>query len=221
MRIAEGVAWRKNPVESLLGSAFVVVVAGLAIGVGTQILQGMLPRNVGQLSNSGAVWALGAAAVGAAMRSDRLAAAAGGIALVIASYSYYGAVDWFERIGSNGQGAKMWAVIGLAVGPFFGVLGRWIRVDPSRRWPALAAVAGVLIGEGAELVWFVGVDDLWPAGITEMTIGAIIGAVAAAVSGRDRPAHEAPVHRLLTLGAAGATAVFTLSALHAIAGGGI
>ena len=221
MTVTTGVEWRKGRVESLLGSVMFVVVAGLTIGVGTQILQGLLPRNIGQLSNSGAVWALGAVVVGAAMRSERLAAAAGGAALVIASYSYYGAVDRFEHLGSNGTSARMWAVIGLAVGPVFGVLGQWIRVDATRRWAALAVIAGVLIGEGAELVWFVGVHDLWPAGISEMTIGGVIGLVSLAHSGRDRPAHLAPTDRLVTLGAGGTAAVITLVAMHAIGGGGL
>lgn len=219
--IATDLEWRKGRVESLLGSVMFAVVAGLTIGIGTQILQGLLPRNIGQLSNSGAVWALGAVVVGAAMRSERLAAAAGGAALVIASYSYYGAVDRFEHLGSNGTSARMWAVIGLAVGPVFGVLGQWIRADAARRWAALAVIAGMLIGEGAELVWFVGVHDLWPAGITEMAVGGIVGLVSLANSGRGRPSHLAPADRLLSLGAGSAAAVVTLVAMHAIGGGAL
>jgi len=221
MTVATGIEWNKSRVESLLGSAMFVVVAGLTIGVGTQILQGVLPRNLGQLSNSGAVWAIGSAVVGAAMRSDRVAAAAGGITLVIASYSYYAAVDRFEHIASNGTSARMWAVIGLAAGPFFGLLGRWIRVDATKRWAALAVIAGVLIGEGAELVWFVDVHDLWPAGIAETTVGGIAGLVALARSGNGHPPHLAPAQRLLTLGAGGAAAVITLAAMHSIGGGAL
>jgi hypothetical protein len=115
----------------------------------------------------------------------------------------------------------MWAVIGLAVGPCFAVLGRWIRVDPWRRSPALAVLGGVLIGEGTELVWYVGVDDLWPAGIAEMTIGGLFGLAAVALAGRDRPVHRAPAHRLLTLACGGIAGVVTLASIHAIGGGGL
>jgi hypothetical protein len=218
----DAAGWRRNHVESLIGSVVTIVVAGLAIGIGTQILQGVLPRNVGQLANSGAMWALGAAAVGAVMRSDHFAAAAGGIALVIASYSYYDAVDWFEHSSSNGSGARMWAMVGLAVGPVFGVLGRWIRVDLAKRWVAVAAVAGVLLGEGAELIWFAGVRDLWPAGITEMAIGGLLGVAALARSDLGHPQHpDAPLRRLLVLAVAGAAGAVTLASINAIGSGRI
>lgn len=47
---------------------FVAVAGGLALGIGTQVLQGELPGSWGVLANSGTAWAFGAFAVGASMR---------------------------------------------------------------------------------------------------------------------------------------------------------
>ncbi|MBA3803874.1 MAG: hypothetical protein H0X22_13370 [Acidimicrobiia bacterium] len=185
-----------------VGAAAVAIVAGLVVGIGTQVLQGVLPDSGGVLANSGVVWALGAFAVGTLMPSVRAAALGGATTMVLASLSYYWAVDWFEGISSQGRGALIWSVAGLVAGPVFGVAGHLVKSRPDVRWLALAPVAGALIGEGAHLVWFVGVDDLWPAGVVEMTLGA---AVTMACAWRDR-------RPILVLGAvAAAVAVHRLA----------
>ncbi len=143
----------------------------------------MLPASLGVLANSGVMWALGAFAAGTLMPSVRAAALGGATTMVLASLSYYWAVDWFEGISSQGRGALIWSVAGLVAGPVFGVAGHLVKSRPDVRRLALAPVAGALIGEGAHLVWFVGVDDLWPAGVVEMTLGA---AMATACIWRDR-----------------------------------
>lgn len=153
------------------------IFGGLAVGIGTQILQGELPGSWGVLANSGVAWAVGAFLLGMLLPTDRAAAVAGGLAMALASVSYYWAVEWFEGISSGGRGARIWAVAGLVAGPFFGVAGRWFRARPRWRWLALAPVAGILVGEGVHLVWTVDNDDLRPAGVSELVLAAALVAV--------------------------------------------
>jgi len=94
--------------------------------------------------------------------------------MVLASVSYYWALEWFEGISSGGRGALVWALAGLVAGPAFGAAGWWCRAKPQQRWLALAPLAGVLLGEGLHLVRYVGVDDLWPAGAVELVAGAAV-----------------------------------------------
>lgn len=155
----------------------IAVLGGLVVGIGTQELQGVLPGSWGVIANSGVAWALCAFAIGVVMPTDRAAALGGATAMVLASCSYYWAVDWSEGITSDARSAAIWSLAGLVAGPAFGVAGHWVRTRADLRWLALAPVAGVLVAEGAHLLWFVGVDHLWPAGVVEMTLGAAITAV--------------------------------------------
>ena len=157
--------------------AAVAVLGGLVLGIGTQELQGVLPGSWGVLANSGVAWALGAFAIGAVMTSDRAAALGGAVAMVLATVSYYRAVEWSDGISSDGRGPLVWSLAGLVAGPAFGVAGHWARTRADLRWLALAPVAGILLAEGGHLLWTVGVDDLWPAGAVEVTAGAAITAV--------------------------------------------
>jgi hypothetical protein len=174
--------------------AAIAVLGGLVVGIGTQELQGVLPGSWGVIANSGVAWALCAFAIGTLMPSDPAAIVGGATAMVLASVSYYWAADRFEGVSSNGRSALIWSVAGLVAGPAFGVAGRWVRSRRDMRWLALAPVAGVLIAEGGHLLWFVGVDDLWPAGVVELTLGAVL--TAACVLHDRRP--------LLVLGVIGA-----------------
>jgi len=85
-----------------VGAAAVAIVAGLVVGIGTQVLQGVLPDSWGVLANSGVVWALGAFALGTLMPSVRAAALGGTTTMVLASLSYYWAVDWFGESARRG-----------------------------------------------------------------------------------------------------------------------
>lgn len=162
--------WRRGPAPALV----VGLVGGLAVGVGTQILQGVLPGSWNVLANSGVAWAVGAFLLGMLLTSDASAAVAGGIAMALAALSYYWAVDWFEGLSSDGRGAQIWALAGLVAGPFFGVAGRWFRARPAWRWLALAPVAGILVGEGTHLIWFVDRDELRPAGVFELVLATLV-----------------------------------------------
>jgi hypothetical protein len=187
----------------------VAVLAGLVVGIGTQALQGALPGSWGVLANSGVAWALCAFAVGTVLPSDRAAALGGAATMVLASVSYYQAVEWFEGISSDARSTVIWSLAGLVAGPVFGVAGRWARGRRDLRWLALAPVAGILLAEGAHLLWFVGVDELWPAGVVEVGLGAALTAVCVLQERRS----------LLVLGVVGATVAFHRLAYELIGAG--
>jgi Family of unknown function (DUF6518) len=159
-----------------LATIAIAAVAGFVLGCLTQILQGLLPADAGTiLANSGAAWACAALGVGMLMSSDGKAAVAGAITLVVAAFTFYEAVSWFENVSSGSTGAVVWSLAGLVAGPVFGIVGRWARAHPTRRPFALALVAGVLIAEGLFLIFWVGVDNLWSAGLVEVVIGTSVG----------------------------------------------
>lgn len=172
---------RSLPFQSVQAAALAVLV-GVGIGLVTLQLQGLLPGSWSHLANSGAVWALGAFALGAVVASVRVAALSGAAAMLLASCSYYAAADGLDALSSS-RGALIWSVAGLVAGPVFGGAGWVVRNCADRRWLALAVVAGVVIFEGVYLVWLVGVDDLWPAGLVELVVG---GALAVLCAIRDR-----------------------------------
>jgi hypothetical protein len=148
--------------------AATVAVAGLVLGVGTQILQGVLPDGWSVLANSGVVWAIGAFALGAILPDPRSAAIGGAIELVIASCIFYVAVDWFEGSSSNPRSALIWSCAGIVAGSAFGAAGYLARRSAVWREPAWAFVAGAIAAEGVYLTWQVGNTTLRPAGLVEL-----------------------------------------------------
>lgn len=128
--------------------AGLVVVTGAVLGIGTQILQGALPGGWGVLANSGVMWALGAFALGYLLPTRRWAVVGGAVQLVVASCTYYVAVDWFEGIRSGPHGAVIWSAAGIVAGTVFGFAGHLAASRVARRattgrwsparWPAKA-----------------------------------------------------------------------------------
>ena len=151
---------------------------GVALGVATQALQGSLGGSSAVLANSGAVWALVAFALGLVMPSSRVAAVGGAACLVAASISYYVAVDVFEGISSAPRGAIVWSMAGIVAGSAFGFAGFVARHNDEQRRSAWALLAGVVMGEGIHLTWYVGNAELRPAGIAELAVAGIIVALA-------------------------------------------
>jgi Family of unknown function (DUF6518) len=149
-------------------------VAGVALGFATQTLQGSLGGSSAVLANSGAVWVLVAFALGLVMPTSPVAAIGGAMCLVAASISFYIAVDWFEGIASSPRGPVVWSITGIVAGAAFGLAGFRARHSTQHRRSAWALLAGVLIGEGIHTTWYVGNDQLRPAGIAELAIAAII-----------------------------------------------
>lgn len=186
-------------------SVAIIVSAGLAVGIVTQILQGVLPDGWGVLANSGVMWALMAFALGAAMPTVRWASVGGATQLVIASVVYYVAVDWYEGISSDPRGAIIWSAAGLVAGPVFAVAGHWCARRSDLRHPALALVSGVLLGEGTYLTWFVGNPDLRPAGIVELGIATALAVVCTVGPLRSSPGPSRLLVPAVTIVAATAT----------------
>jgi Family of unknown function (DUF6518) len=164
----------RNSLTTAAISIISAALAGVALGFVTQILQGSLAGSSSVLANSGAMWILVAFALGLVMPSSRTAAIGGAVALVAASISYYVAVDWFEGTSSTPRSAVVWSIAGIVAGSTFGFAGFLARHDQRRRRSAWALLAGVLVGEGIHLTWYVGNAQLRPAGIAELAVAAIV-----------------------------------------------
>lgn len=163
------------------------LVAGALLGILTQIGQGALPDDAAALlANSGGAWLVAAFAVGALMSSTERAAIAGAVTLVVASFTFYEAVDLFEGVGSDHRGALIWAAAGSVAGPVFAVAGFWARRSPGLRPISLALLSGVLIAEAMHLLWWVGIDTLHGVAVVELLIGAGVLAVAVRLAGLRR-----------------------------------
>lgn len=132
----------------------VVVGAGLALGVATHVLQGVLPDSFGRLADSGAVWAVFAFAIGSFVPRGVRDTAAAGAGTLLAALVGYCATALFT--GALPAGTAGWAATALIGGPVFGVAGGWLRDEaswlvgevPWRRISALAALGGVLVADG-------------------------------------------------------------------------
>ena len=163
------------------------LVAGVLLGVLTQIGQGALPEDAAALlANSGGAWIVASFAVGAVMSGARQAAVAGATTLVAASFTFYEAVELFEGIGSGRRGALIWATAGLVTGPIFGAAGFAARRLPDRRPLALALLGGALTAEAMHLLWWVGNDSLRGVGIAELTIASGVLGSSVYLAGRRR-----------------------------------
>ncbi|MEU6139443.1 DUF6518 family protein [Streptomyces sp. NPDC047081] len=133
-------------------------VAGLLLGVLTNLGQGWLPGGWNQLANSGAVWSAVAFVAGALLARDGSAsrAAVGGLAaeagLVLGYYGY-------AEFGRDGMGDLLFPLVWLGMacvaGPLFGVAAHWWRRSPDvrRRIIGLAAFAGLFGMEGVTAAW--------------------------------------------------------------------
>ncbi|XVQ07239.1 DUF6518 family protein [Spirillospora sp. CA-255316] len=140
-----------SPLRIAAIRAAVSLVAGLALGVVTNLAQGWLPGSWNQIANSGAVWSAVAFVVGAlsANRGVSSAAAAGLTAEAGLVIGYYA----FAEFGRDGMGAPApalaWLVMAVVAGPLFGVAGAWWRRGRAhRRIVGGAALAGVIGAEG-------------------------------------------------------------------------
>jgi hypothetical protein len=172
-------------------SAAVVIAAiawGLAVGVGTQVMQGVLLGGWNVLANSSVAWCIAAFAFGLALGRvgvSRVVIAAGGsLSLIVASYAYYAAVGWFEGSGSNGRSALLWAMAGTVAGAFFAAAGSVARAPGPERLAAWALVAGILLQEGRYLGWHVGVGSLRSAAVVELVLGGLLATYVVIASGR-------------------------------------
>jgi Family of unknown function (DUF6518) len=182
-----------------------VAVAGLGLGVLTVYGQ-RLPGGWSALANSGAAWLAFAFAVGALMRSDPAAAAAGAGMLTGAVIGYYLAVPIVvDGAAANMRSVVIWTGTALIGGPVFGIAGRWWRHEPAqKREIALGLLGGVFVAEGMNDV--VNVPTVRTAGWILLAVGVAIPIVPA------RSSKE----RLLGLAAMVPVALITFGAYHVI-----
>jgi hypothetical protein len=133
-----------------LSRLLAVTVAGLAAGVATSYLQGVLPGSSNFLANSGAVWTViafvlalwVAVAVGTAV-------AAGVLALLGEVLGYYAIAAPVRHIATSSAERTLWLVAALVVGSIAGGLAHLVRRGSgAQRVASAAAICGVVAGEG-------------------------------------------------------------------------
>ena len=147
-----------SPAQASRGSLFVFIalVAGLAIGALTLLLQGLLPNSILQIANSGAVWSIAAFVLGWRAPSARVAMIAGVIALAGEVTGYYTAAYFSDLMDiSAGTMAIVgyWLFVALLAGPLFGWAGYQSRHGTGlREQIARAALGAAFVGEGLHLL---------------------------------------------------------------------
>ncbi|WP_433075488.1 DUF6518 family protein [Dactylosporangium sp. CA-052675] len=129
---------------------------GIALGVVSLMLNHVLPGGSSRLVNSGAVWAAGAFAAGAAVRAGWWRVwLAGTVVLVGAVAGYYGGLVVFEGRHAGADvlaGPLGWGAVGLLAGPVFATAGAWWRDERrGRRVVGVCVLGGVFLAEAAYL----------------------------------------------------------------------
>ncbi len=133
-------------------------VAGIALGVLTNLAQGWLPGSFNQIANSGALWSVPAFAARRGGRREDGRTYVGARRPVHHDRSgrrHYG----YAELGRSGMGSLAWPLVWLVMavlsGPLFGVAGAWWRRGHTtrRRVAGLAALAGVFGTEAILATW--------------------------------------------------------------------
>jgi len=135
--------------------------AGLVVGGLTAYAQEWLPAEVGSLANSAGSWAL--VAFGLAMLAPTRASAATVGALVLAALlAGYVLAAAIRGDTSSARLIIFWGLAALLVGPPLGLAAHWVRAgQPMLAAIGVAAMSGVLVGEGAYGLAFVA-DTTYP-----------------------------------------------------------
>ena len=130
--------------------AMLVVGAGLATGVLTQVGQAWLPSDWSQAANAISPWLLVAFLVGATMPDMLRAAVAGAVTLLLAQVGYNAMLLIQLGYASSATATLFWGLGALAGGPVFGIAGRASRVGTERqRAAALGLLVAVFVLDGA------------------------------------------------------------------------
>jgi len=114
---------------------------GIALGIATQLLQGILPGPLNWIANALSGWLLVAFLVGATMSRPQVAAAACVVMLLAALAGYYATVQVRFGYGAGSSILIVWGLGAVAGGSVFGAAGWWWRHGEAR---ARAAAAGLL-----------------------------------------------------------------------------
>jgi hypothetical protein len=154
--------------------------AGLAAGALTAYLQAVLPADWNTVANSGAVWTLVAFAVAAAVARSVAAAAGVGLLVLVGEVAgYYFYTAGIRHIPVLHSQEVLWTTAALWIGPLTGWAAFFTRWGtPTQRVISVAAMCGVVAGEGAYLIRIGGMPK---SGWVEVIVGALIAAVALVV----------------------------------------
>lgn len=126
-----------------------VLGAGLALGVVTQVLQGILPGAINWIANALSGWLLVAFLAGSRMPSPRVAAFMTPLMLLAALAGYYATVQVRFGYGTNTSILVFWGLGAVAGGLVFGVAGWWWRHgEPRARAAAIGLLAALFVAEG-------------------------------------------------------------------------
>ena len=125
-----------------------VLVAGLATGVVTQLGQSLLPTDWSQAANAISPWLFVAFLVGSAMPGWRAAGLAGAATLVLALIGYYAMTTLRFGIGGSTASLVFWGLGAVVGGPVFGAAGWWWRHGSHRsRASAIGLLTAAFIAE--------------------------------------------------------------------------
>jgi len=201
-RSAPGQAWRLS----------VLVVAGLAAGIATQLGQSLLPDGWSQAANAISPWLLVAFLLGSRMPDRRWAALAGIAALVLALVGYYAVIELRYGYGASTSSLLLWGVAALVGGPVFGVAGwSWRFEGGWRRAAAIGLMSACAIAEG---VYLIAILPDPAVGAAFVLVGALVPLVFAR-SAADRGRAHVAVIPALALGALGYLVFIALANLIA------
>ncbi len=130
----------------------VAIAAGVILGALDLAAQKLLPYPWANLANSGAVWALGAFALGWSTGPARWrVAGAGAVLLVTAVEAYYlsAAVVQHDSLGNlTSSTTRVWLVFAVVVGALFAPAGAWARsADRVHSLVGIAMAGSVLFAE--------------------------------------------------------------------------
>ncbi|MDT4922266.1 MAG: hypothetical protein QOI15_3168 [Pseudonocardiales bacterium] len=164
----------------------VAAIAGLLAGALTCLLQGVVPADWNTAVNSGAVWTVVAFGAAALLAQTQSAAVIAGLLVLVGEVAgYYLYLADVRHLPGLRSEELLWTVAALWIGPLTGLAAyraRW--GDTAARMTALAAIAGVVAGEGVYLVRIAGMIK---SGWLEIGVGAAVAAAAMAL--RPAPAH--------------------------------
>lgn len=186
------------------------VLAGLILGVVTQLLQGILPGALNWIANALSGWLIVAFLAGSRAGRPRTAAIASIVLLVAALVAYYATVQVRFGYGAGRSILVFWGFGAVAGGLVFGAAGWWWRHGSSRaRALATGLLAALLVCEG---VYFLAILPDPAVGL-----GSIVGGLAVPLvfgrSWRDRGLAYAGMLPGLALGTLGYAVTLVLYGL--------
>jgi hypothetical protein len=128
----------------------VALSTGLVAGVATSYLQKVLPDGANFVANSGAVWVITAFLVTLPVaRRIGPAVASGTLSMLGEVLGDYAIASPVRHVATSLAERALWTVAALILGPLIGWAAHYARSGtPAQRVAALAAVCGVVAGEG-------------------------------------------------------------------------